>query len=118
MQLFLNQLVRVGKLKQFLHQPITQGEQPISRSQRGNVPWSSLGTINVIFAALDPSFVKGVMTISSQTKADEKGVPFKKFKLQDQPILGFSKVDKEGMIQPYDDALQITRFDVKKVMIN
>lgn len=81
LQLFLNQLVRAGKLKQFLHQPATQGEQPISRSQRGNVPRSSLGTINVIFAALDPSFVRGVITISSQTKADEEGRPFKKFKL-------------------------------------
>ena len=58
------------------------------------------------------------MTISSQTKADEKGVPFKKFKLRDQPILGFSEVDNEGTIQPHDDALQITRFNVRKVMIN
>lgn len=58
------------------------------------------------------------MTISSQTKADEEGGPFKRFKLQDQLIQRFFEVDKEGTIQPHDDALQIVRFDVKRVMIN
>ena len=53
---------------------------------------------------------------------DEEVRPFKKFKLKYQPILGFSKADKEGTIQPHDDALvvtlQITGFDVKRVMID
>ena len=52
-------------------------------SQRSNVPWSSLGIINVIFVSprKDLSFVSGVMTISPQLKVDEGGGPFKKFKL-------------------------------------
>ena len=52
---------------------------------------------------------------------DEEGGSFKKFKLQDQPILGFSKANKEGTIQPHDDAhvvtLQIAEFGAKMVMI-
>ena len=52
---------------------------------------------------------------------DEEGGSFKKFKLQDQPILGFSEANKEGTIQPHDDAhvvtLQIVEFDAKMVMI-
>ncbi|XP_075651109.1 uncharacterized protein LOC142621663 [Castanea sativa] len=46
----------------------------------------------------------------------------KRCKVSDQPIIGFSKDDKLGTIQPYDDALvvtvQISGYDVKKVMID
>nr|XP_023885009.1 uncharacterized protein LOC111997176 [Quercus suber] len=63
-----------------------------------------------------------MMMISPQSKVDKEGGPFKKFKLQYQPILGFSEVDKEGMIQLHDDALVVTLrimgFDVKRVMID
>ena len=45
-----------------------------------------------------PSSVGGVMTISPQLKVDKEGGPFKKFKLLDQPILGFSEANKEGTI--------------------
>lgn len=83
LQLFLDQLVKARKLKQFLHQLVVQGGQPTTVSQRSNVPRSSLGTINVIFVAprKDLSSVSGVMTISPQSKVDEKGGSFKKFKL-------------------------------------
>lgn len=60
--------------------------------------------------------------ISSKLVGDEEEGPSKKLMMQDQPILGFSEADKEGTIQPHDDALvvtlQITRFDVKRVMID
>ena len=64
-RVFLDQLVKTRKLKQFLYQLAVQGGQP-TVSQRSNVPRSSLGTINVIFVAPreDPSFLSGVMTIS------------------------------------------------------
>ena len=70
LQLFLYQLVKVGKLKQFLHQLAAQGQQPTIGSQRHNVPWSSLGMFDVIFAAprKDPNFVNGVMTIDNALK--------------------------------------------------
>ena len=70
MQLFLYQLVKVGKLKQFLHQLAAQGQQPTIGSQRNNVPWSSLGMFDVIFVAprKDPNFVSGVMTIDNALK--------------------------------------------------
>ena len=61
------------------------------------------------------------MTISPQSNVDKGGGPFKKFKLQDQSILGFSKVETEGTIQPHDDVhvvtLQIAEFDAEMVVI-
>ena len=53
---------------------------------------------------------------------DEEGRPLKKIKMQEQPILGFFEADKEGIIQPHDDALVVTlRIRVsmsKRVMID
>ena len=39
---------------------------------------------------------------------DEEGGPLKKIMMQEQPIMGFFEADKEGIIQPYDDALVVT----------
>lgn len=47
---YLEQLVKVGKLKQFLYQPYVQGGQAGSIRQRENPLRPSLGTINVILA--------------------------------------------------------------------
>ena len=62
------------------------------------------------------------MTISSQSVGDEEEGPLKKLTIQDQPILGFSEANKEGTIQPHDDALvvtlRITGFNVKRVTID
>ena len=46
----LDQLVKAGKLSQFLHQPIGQFGHSGVGYQRGGAPWLALGTINVIFA--------------------------------------------------------------------
>ena len=92
--------------------------------ERDVVPQSSLGTINVIFMASMKDFnsTSGVMTISPQSKVNEKGGPHKKIRLKEQPILGFFEADKEGTTQPHDEALvvtlQIGGFDVKRIMIN
>ena len=68
------------------------------------MPQSSLVIINVIFAASIRDFnsTSGVMLISSQSKVNEEGGPHKKIRLEEQPILGFFKANKEGTIQPYD----------------
>ena len=62
------------------------------------------------------------MTISPQSVESREEAPLKKLRTQDQPILGFSEDDNEGIIQSHDDALvltlQIAGFDVKKVMID
>ena len=62
------------------------------------------------------------MTISPQLIGSEEGRLSKKLKMLDQPILGFFKVNKEGKIQPHDDALMVTLrivgFNVKRVMID
>lgn len=77
--------------------------------------------INVIFAAprKDLGSINRVMTISPWSKVDEEGGPLTKIKLQEQPILEFSKANKERKIQPHDDALivtmRITGFNVKRV---
>ena len=46
----LEQLVRDGRLQQFLYQPNGQGDQARSRAQGNTSSRPLLGTINVIFA--------------------------------------------------------------------
>lgn len=45
--------MKIGKLKQFLHQPAGPVGQPRARLQRDGAPWPALGTINLIFATLE-----------------------------------------------------------------
>ena len=63
LQAFLDQLIKDGKLKQFLQQPNSQGGQRTAGSQKSRAPRSSLGMINVIFAAprRDPHLVSEVI---------------------------------------------------------
>ena len=49
---YLEQLVKIGKLKQFLYQHNGQGNQARSGAQRDAYVRPPLGTINVILAAL------------------------------------------------------------------
>ena len=61
----LKQLVREGRLQQYLYQPNGQGNQSGSRVQGNASSRPPLGTINFIFAALDiigshPSKVKSI----------------------------------------------------------
>nr|XP_023877869.1 uncharacterized protein LOC111990313 [Quercus suber] len=50
----LDQLVREGKIKQFLHHSQGQGSQASSGSQRDNSSRPLLGTINVTFRTIQP----------------------------------------------------------------
>ena len=68
----------------------------------------SLGTINVIFAALGrtgscPSRVMSVARLSSEDGSHEP----KRTRLDRPLVMGFSDEEKIGIIQPYDDALVI-----------
>ena len=119
----LEQLVRKGKLKHLLHHSSGRGGQANS-AFRGNVaPRPSLGTINVIFAALGrtgscPSRIMSVFCCSGENS----GPMPKRVKMNVSLVLSFSDADKLGTIQPHYDALVVTLriggYNVKKVMID
>ena len=83
----------------------------------------SLGTINVIFAAPGrtgscPSRVLSV----SRSPIEDCNSTSKRARMIILLVLGFSDEDKEGTIQPHDDAqvvtLRIGGYDVRKVMVD
>ena len=114
--------MKVGKLNQFLYQPPGQFEQSGTDSHRDNAPRPPLGTINVIFTKPGSSegSATGVRSISGGGDLVVGGQVSKKAKLMVTPTLGFSDEDKEGAIQPYDDALVVTvrigGYDVRRVL--
>ncbi|XP_075645230.1 uncharacterized protein LOC142616233 [Castanea sativa] len=72
LQDYLEQLVKVGKLKQFMYQPLVQGAQARLVHQRENPLRPSLGTINVILAAQSRigTYLSKVMFVSSSHAED------------------------------------------------
>ncbi|XP_075650243.1 uncharacterized protein LOC142620826 [Castanea sativa] len=118
----LEQLVKEGKLKQFLYHPNKQGSHSGSVSQGNNSSRPLLGTINVIFAALGRigSGPTRVMFMS-RTLAEKSNSGPKRLRGNTPPILGFSEEDKIGIIQPHDDALIVTLriggYDMRRVMV-
>ncbi|KAL4652999.1 hypothetical protein ACB092_01G270400 [Castanea dentata] len=58
----------------------------------------------------------------ARTLAEESRDQPKRFKANALPVLGFSKEDKIGTIQPHDDALIVTlrigNYDVRRVMVD
>ena len=91
--------------------------------QRDNSSKSSLGTINVIMAALGRigTYSFEVMSVSSSHTEDPILEP-KRGKMQVQPALSFSNDDKVGTYQPHDDALVVTlrigSYDVRRVLVD
>ncbi|XP_050280536.1 uncharacterized protein LOC126721528 [Quercus robur] len=120
----LDQLVKAGKLKQFLHQPMGQLGQLGAGYQRDGTPQPTLGTINVIFATprCDVGSYSRVMSMASNPNLGDKVQVFKRAKVVAVPTLGFLKEDKEGTFQPHDDALVVTLriggYDVKRVLVD
>ena len=119
----LDQLVREGKLKQFLHHSSGRGSQTGSEFRGDASLRLPLGTINVIFVALGrtgscPSRVISV----SRYLAEESSSMSKRTKMGIPLVLGFSDEDKVGTIQPHDDTLvvmlRIGGYNVKRVMID
>ena len=91
---------------------------------QGNAaPRPPLGTINVIFAALGRTGFcpSRIMSVSCYSDEDSNSM-LKRIKMNVPLVLSFSDVDKQGTIQPHNDALVVTLriggYDVKRVMVD
>ena len=82
-----------------------------------------LGTINVIFAApgRTGSCPSRIISVSHYSDDEPNSVP-KRVKTNVPLVLSFSEADKQGTIQPHEDALVVTLriggYDVRRVMID
>ena len=119
----MRQLVREGKLKHFLHHSSGRGDQSSMAFQGNAAPKPPLGTINVIFAApgRTRSCPSRIMSVSCYSDEDSNSM-LKRIKTNVPLVLSFSDADKQGTIQPHDDAsvvtLRIGGYDVKRVMVD
>ena len=119
----MEQLVREGRLKHLLHHSSGRGGQTGSALQGNPALKPPLGTINVIFAALGRtrSCPSRIMSVFHYSDDEPNSVP-KRVKTNVPLVLSFSEADKQGTIQPHDDALVVTLriggYDVRRVMIN
>ena len=86
----LEQLVREGKLQQFLYRPNGQKDQPRSGAQKNASSRPLLGTINVIFATpgRTGSYPSRVMSIA-QLQAEDHNPEPKRAKVEICPALSF-----------------------------
>ena len=92
-------------------------------SQGGPASKPPLGTINVIFAAPGRTGSCPTRIMSASHYADDKPNSMPKRAKTNVPlVLSFSEADKQGTIQPHDDALVVTLriggYDVKRVMVD
>ena len=119
----MEQLVQEGRLKHLLHHSSGQGGQTGSAFQGNPTSKPPLGTINVIFATLGRtgSCPSRIMSVSHYSDDEPNSVP-KRVKTNVPLVLSFSEVNKQGTIQPHDDALVVTfrigGYDVRRVMID
>ena len=119
----LEQLVREGRLQQFLYWPNGQGDQSRSGAQGDALLRPLLGTINVIFAALGrtDSRPSRVMSVARLSVEDTNSEP-KRARMEVRSSLSFLDEDMIGTIQPHDDALVVTLriggYDVRRVMVD
>ena len=110
-------------MKHLLHHSSGRGGQAGSASQGNAASKPHLGTINVIFAApgRTGSCPSRVMSVSCYSNDECNSVP-KRNKMNAPLVLSFSNADKQGTIQPHDDALVVTLrisgYNVKRVMVD
>ncbi|XP_030924972.1 uncharacterized protein LOC115952008 [Quercus lobata] len=114
----LDQLVREGKLRHLLHRP----EQSNVETRQGTLR-PPIGTINVILTApgRTGSSPFRVMSVDRfPTEPDER--ESKRAKVSATPLIRFTEEDKQGTLQPHDDALVVTLkiggYDVKRVLVD
>ena len=90
----LEQLVREGKLKHFLHHSSGQGDQSSLAFQGNAAPKPPLGTINVIFATprRTGSCPSRIMSVSCYSDEDSNSMP-KRIKTNVPLVLSFSDAD-------------------------
>ncbi|XP_030974789.1 uncharacterized protein LOC115994697 [Quercus lobata] len=114
----LDRLVREGKLRHLLHRP----EQSNVETRQGTLR-PPIGTINVILTTpgRTGSSPFRVMSVGRfPTEPDER--ESKRARVSATPLIGFTEEDKQGTIQPYEDALVVTLriggYDVKRVLVD
>ena len=106
-----------------MHHSSGRGGQTGSAFQGNPASKPFLGTINVIFAALrrTGSYPSRIMSVSHYFDDEPDSVP-KRVKTNVPLVLSFLEADKQGTIQPHDDALVVTLkiggYDVRRVMID
>ncbi|XP_030936255.1 uncharacterized protein LOC115961407 [Quercus lobata] len=119
---YLDRLVREGKLRHLLHRS-EEWQEPSNNETRQSALRPPIGTINVILAApgrTGPVPFR-VMSVSNlPTKPDDREP--KRVRVSATPLIGFTEEDKQGTIQPHDDALVVTLrigdYDVKRVLVD
>ena len=95
----LKQLVKDGRLQQFLYRPNKQGDQARSGAQGNASSRPPLGTINVIFAALGRTSSHPSRVIyMAQSPAEDPNYELKRAKVEIRLALSFSDEDKIGII--------------------
>ena len=102
-------MVQERKLKHLLHHSSGRRGQSSSAFQGNTTPKPPLGIINVIFAALrrTGSCPSRIMSVSYYSNEDFNSMP-KRIKTNVPLVLSFSDADKQGTIQPHDNALVVT----------
>ena len=120
---YLDQLVREGKLKHFLHHSSGHQSQTHQEPQRDTALRPPLGTIYIILVALERTGMRPSRVFSvAQRPAEESQPESKRARMNFRTTLSFSKEDKIETTQPHDDALLITLrigdYDVKRVMVD
>ena len=118
----LDLLVREGKLRHLLHRPEGRQEQSNIETRQSTLR-PPIGTINVILAA--PGRIGSnpfrVMSVGRfPTEPDDR--ESKRARVSATPLIGFSEEDKQGTLQPHDNALVVTLriggYDVKRVLVD
>ena len=89
-----------------------------------NTPWPALGTINVILARPggDVRASSNVMSMVGGSDLEARNHTLKKAKVMVPLSLSFSKEDKQGTLQPHNDALVVTvrikGYNVRRVLVD
>ena len=114
---YLDRLVREGKLGHLLQRP----EQSNADTRQSTLR-PPIGTINVILAAPGRTGSGPCRVMSVGRFPAEQGERESKRARGRVPLIGFTEEDKEGTVQPHDDALVVTLriggYDEKRVLVD
>ena len=119
----LNQLARARKLNYFLHQSVEQVKHSGNGTHGNGTPQPVLGIINVILARPrgDAKASSRVMSVVGGSNLEARDQIPKKARVMVPPSLSFSEEDKQGTLQPHDDALVVTvrigGYDVRRILV-